>query len=181
MICPACIETGSGTSTASLSFVCRLAEWQLTSGRLWGYRREYKGKPLRRKGFSTKAEAETELRRAMDDIDALERGEVRIKPTTMQDALDLFKRKQDVWSTEKSYSYGVHAHSTINRLQEFVDQFGPNRLVREITAEDIKEWMHEHTQRSSQSTACTYVGRLMGMLNTRIALKPICTTGYRPK
>ncbi len=142
----------------------RFYQYSGPSGKLWGYRREYKGKPLRRKGFSTKAEAETELRRAMDDIDALERGEVRIRPTTMQDALDLFKRKQDVRSTEKSYSYGVHAHSTINRLQEFVDQFGPNRLVREITAEDIKEWMHEHTQRSSQSTACTYVGRLMGML-----------------
>jgi hypothetical protein len=100
----------------------------------------------------------------MNDIDALERGEVRIKPTTMQDALDLFKRKQDVRSVEKSYAYGVHAHSTINRLQEFVDRFGPKRLVREVTAEDIKEWMHEITERASQSTACTYVGRLMGML-----------------
>jgi integrase len=142
----------------------RFYQYDTPRGQLWGYRRVYKGKLLRKKGLSTKAEAETKLRSAMDEIDALERGEVRIKPTTMQDALDLFKRKQDVRSTEKSYAYGVHAHSTINRLQEFVDQFGPKRLVREITAEDIKEWMHEHTQRTSQSTACTYVGRLMGML-----------------
>ena len=132
--------------------------------KLWGYRRVYKGRTLRKQGFATKAEAETDLRDAMNEIDALERGEVRTKPSTMQDALDLYKRKQDVRSTEKSYAYGVHAHSTINRLQEFVDRFGPKRLVREITAEDIKEWMHDHTQRTSQSTACTYVGRLMGML-----------------
>ncbi len=142
----------------------RFYQYDTPRGQLWGYRRVYKSKLLRKKGFSTKSEAETKLRAAMDEIDALERGEVRIKPTTMQDALDLFKRKQDVRSSEKPYAYGVHAHSTIKRLQEFVDQFGPKRLVREITAEDIKEWMHGHTQRASQSTACTYVGRLMGML-----------------
>ena len=134
------------------------------TGKLWGYRRVYKFKVLRKKGFSTKAEAEAHLRDAMSEIDALERGEVRVKPTTMQDALDLFKRKQEVRSVEKSYAYGVHAKATINRLQEFIDRFGPKRLVREVTAEDIKEWMHETTERASQSTACTYVGRLMGML-----------------
>jgi integrase len=132
--------------------------------KLWAYRREYRGRQLRKKGFGTKSAAEAHLRQVMSDIDALERGEIRVKPTTMQDALDLFKRKQDVRSTEKPYAYGVHAQSMIKRLKEFVNQFGPNRLVREITAEDIKEWMHGHTQRTSQSTACTYVGRLMGML-----------------
>ena len=142
----------------------RFYQYDAPRGQLWAYRRVYKGRPLRRKGFSTKAEAEGHLRTTMSDIDARERGEVRVKPTTMQDALDLFKRKQDVRSVEKSYAYDVHAHATINRLQEFVDTFGPNRLVREVTAEDIKEWMHGHTQRASQSTACTYVGRLMGML-----------------
>jgi len=142
----------------------RFYQHDTPGGKLWAYRREYKGKPLRRKGFSTKAEAEAHLRTAMSDADALERGEVRIKPTTMQEALDLFERKQTVRSVEKSYAYGIHAHATIRRLQEFVEQFGPNRLVREITAEDIKEWMHETTVKSSQSTACTYVGRLMGML-----------------
>jgi integrase len=134
------------------------------SGMLWGYRRVYKMKLLRKQGFSTKAEAEIDLRTEMSDLDALERGEVRVIPTTMQDALNLFTRKQDVRSVEKSYAYGVHAQATIKRLQEFVDGFGPKRLVREVTAEDIKEWMHETTARASQSTACTYVGRLMGML-----------------
>lgn len=134
------------------------------SSKLWAYRRVYKGKLLRKKGFATKAQAEAHLLQAMQDMDAAERGEIRVKPTTMQDALDLFKRKQDVRAVEKSYSYGVHSRATINRLQEFVDQFGPGRLVREVTAEDIKEWMYYHTQNASQSTACTYVGRLMGML-----------------
>jgi hypothetical protein len=98
----------------------------------------YNGKLLRKQGFSTKAQAEAHLMQAMQDIAAAERGEVRIKPTTMQDALGLFKRKQDVRAVEKSYAYGVHARATINRLQEFVDQFGPGRLVREVTAEDIR-------------------------------------------
>lgn len=142
----------------------RFYQYDTPRGQLWGYRRVYKFKPLRKKGFSTKSEAETHLRTAMSDIDALERGEVRIKPTTMQDALDLFKRKLEVRSVEKSYAYGLHAQSTIKRLQEFVEGFGPKRLVREVTAEDIKEWMQETTARASQSTACTYVGRLMGML-----------------
>jgi integrase len=142
----------------------RFYQYDTPGAKFWAYRRVYKGKLLRRKGFSTKSEAEAHLRTAMSDMDALERGEVRVKPTTMQDALDLYTRKQDVRSVEKSYAYGVHAKATVKRLQEFVDQFGPKRLVREVTAEDIKEWMHDHTQRASQSTACTYVGRLMGML-----------------
>jgi integrase len=133
-------------------------------GKLWAYRRVYKFKVLRKQGFSTKAEAEAHLLQAMRDIDAAERGEIRVKPTTMQDALDLFKRKQLVRSAEKSYAYGVHAEATIKRLQEFVDGFGPKRLVREVTAEDINEWKQAHTIRASQSTACTYTGRLMGML-----------------
>src|SRR6266540_7319614 len=142
----------------------RFYQYDTPGGQLWAYRRVYKLKLLRKQGFSTKSEAEMHLRTAMSDIDALERGEVRIKPTTIQDALDLFTRKQDVRSVEKSYAYGVHAKATVKRLQEFVDRFGRNRLVREVTAEDIKEWMHETTERASQSTACTYVGRLMGML-----------------
>src|ERR1700687_1476734 len=100
------------------------------SGKLWAYRRVYKWKLLRKRGFATKADAEAHLLQAMHDIDAAERGEVRTKPTTMQDALDLFTRKQNVRAVEKSYAYGVHARATINRLQEFVDQFGKDRLLR---------------------------------------------------
>ena len=57
--------------------------------KLYGYRREYKGRQLRKKGFKTKADAEHRLRQAMSDVDALERGEIRVKPTTLQEALDL--------------------------------------------------------------------------------------------
>lgn len=123
------------------------------NGKCWGYRREYKARKLRKKGFSTKAAVEARLRQAMSDIDAFERGEVRIKPTTMQDALDLFKRKQEVRSVEKSHAYGVHAQATVKRLQEFVNAFGPSRLMREVTAENIKEWMQAHTVRASTSGA----------------------------
>lgn len=150
----------------------RFYSYDTPAGGFWAYRREYKSKTLRRKGFSTKADAESDLRQAMSDIDALERGEVRTKPTTNAEALELFSRKQRVRSVEKSYAYGVHAEATIKRLQESVDSFGPSRLVRELTAEDIKEWMHKTTLRASQSTACTYVGRLMGMLKYAHRTKP---------
>jgi hypothetical protein len=59
--------------------------------RLHGYQRLYKGVRLRRKGFSTKSDAERDLRRAMNDVDARERGEVRCKPTTAQEALSIYR------------------------------------------------------------------------------------------
>ena len=48
---------------------------------LHGYVRRYKNVRLRKKGFTSKAEAERHLRQAMNDIDAEERGEIRCKPT----------------------------------------------------------------------------------------------------
>ena len=54
---------------------------------LHGYMRRYKKVRLRKKGFTSKAEAERHLRQAMNDIDAEERGEIRCKPTTAQEAL----------------------------------------------------------------------------------------------
>jgi hypothetical protein len=46
-------------------------------GKRYAYRREYKRQQLRKRGFETKSEAEAHLRRAMADIDAQERGEIR--------------------------------------------------------------------------------------------------------
>ncbi|HEV7396515.1 MAG TPA: hypothetical protein VGN86_08405 [Pyrinomonadaceae bacterium] len=37
--------------------------------------RQYKGAKLRKKGFVSKSDAEKDLRRAMNDLDAAERGE----------------------------------------------------------------------------------------------------------
>ncbi len=53
-------------------------------GKRYAYRREYKGQQLRKRGFETKSEAEAHLRRAMTDIDARERGEIRSQPTARE-------------------------------------------------------------------------------------------------
>ena len=42
----------------------------------YGYRREYKGKQLRARGFATSSEAEQHLNQAIADVDAVIRGEV---------------------------------------------------------------------------------------------------------
>ena len=55
---------------------------------LHGYERRYKKVQLRKKGFTHKREAEKDLRLAMDDIDASERGDIRCVPTTAQEALN---------------------------------------------------------------------------------------------
>ena len=59
---------------------------------LHGYMRRYKNVRLRKKGFTSKAEAERHLRQAMNDLDAEERGEIRCKPTTAQEALNIYRR-----------------------------------------------------------------------------------------
>ena len=48
----------------------------------FGYRRRYKGKQLRARGFLTAGEAEQHLNEAMSDVQAVNRGEYRGKPTT---------------------------------------------------------------------------------------------------
>lgn len=41
----------------------------------------------------------------MDDIDATERGEVRTKPTTAQDALNIYKRNLEIRAKDKDCQY----------------------------------------------------------------------------
>jgi hypothetical protein len=72
---------------------------------------KYKQRQLRKKGFSTKAEAEKNLREAMNDVDALERGEIRCKPTTAQEALNIYRRKLEVRSKDKGYQHGHNLRS----------------------------------------------------------------------
>ena len=71
---------------------------------LHGYQRRYKKHQLRKKGFLLKRDAEKDLRQAMDDIDASERGEVRLKPTTAQEAFEIYKRDQSVRAKQNSYN-----------------------------------------------------------------------------
>jgi hypothetical protein len=67
-----------------------------TGQALHGYERQYKNVQLRKKGFVTKNDAEKDLRQAMNDIDATERGEIRTKPTTAQEALNIYRRNLEV-------------------------------------------------------------------------------------
>jgi hypothetical protein len=61
-----------------------------------GYQRRYKKHQLRKKGFLLKRDAEKDPRQVMDDINALDRGEIRVKPTTAQEALEIYRRDQDI-------------------------------------------------------------------------------------
>jgi hypothetical protein len=74
----------------------------------------------------------------MDDIDAFERGEIRSKPTTAQDAFDIYKRDQDVRGQAKSNNYKANNNSIYRILKAFVKHFGPNRryeTVRKLICE----------------------------------------------
>jgi len=69
----------------------------------YAYRRRYKKHELRKRGFATKGEAEASLRLAMDDIDATERGEIRVKATTAQEALAIYRRTLEVRAKDKGH------------------------------------------------------------------------------
>ena len=47
------------------------------------------------KGFCSSG-IRKDLRQVMDDINALDRCEIRVKPTTAQEALEIYKRDQDI-------------------------------------------------------------------------------------
>lgn len=151
-------------------------------GKLWAYRREYKGQQLRKKGFTTKSAAENHLKQVMDDIDALERGEVRCKPSTILDAYNLYKEQQDAIAARKNYRYQMSEASVFKLLKdEFVDVVGEQTLCRHISMHHINQFMHrisfkhekgkivldENEQpvvRMSKATVMARTSRLYGML-----------------
>lgn len=150
---------------------------------LHGYIRRYKGQRLRKKGFSTRSEAEKDLRKAMNDVDAEERGEVRTKPTTAQEALDIYRRKLEIRSRDKSGQYGHNVRSNCKVIQDFVNRFGPNRLIRECTEEDLREYYQIlcFKQSINQNSAAVFIGRIQGMLKAAQAKKPDLVNWLRPK
>jgi hypothetical protein len=107
---------------------------------LHGYERQYKGVQLRKKGFTLKREAEKDLRKAMDDMDAAERGEIRCAPTTAQEALDIYRRSLEIRGQSKARQYTHNINSNCKVLQEFLDHFGPKRLIRQVTEDDLREF-----------------------------------------
>lgn len=149
---------------------------------LHGYERQYKSKKLRRKGFATKTEAERNLRQAMNDIDALERGEVRYKPTTAQEALNIYRRSLEVKSNEKGYQYAHNVKSNCKVLQEFVNYFGPNRLIRECTETELREFYQILCFRRglNKNSAGVFIGRVQGMLKAAQKAKPDLVNWLRP-
>ena len=60
-------------------------EHKAKSKHCFGYRRRFKGKYLRARGFLSAGEAEQHLNEAMADVKATLRGEYRGKPTTAQE------------------------------------------------------------------------------------------------
>lgn len=150
--------------------------------KLHGFERRYKMAKLRKKGFTTKAEAEAELRRLMNEIDATERGEVHTRPTTAQEALNIYKHNLEVRAKDKDYQYSHNVRSNCKVLQEFVDRFGPSRLIRECTETDLREFYQMLCFRPtlSQNSAAVFVGRVQGMLQAAQKAKPDLVNWLRP-
>ena len=153
-----------------------------TGQALHGYERQYKNVQLRKKGFVTKSEAEKGLRQAMNDIDATERGEIRTKPTTAQEALNIYRRNLEVRARDKSYQYGHNVRSNCKVIQEFVDHFGPNRLIRECTETDLREFYQILCFRPTlnKNSVGVFIGRVQGMLKAAQKAKPDLVNWLRP-
>ena len=149
---------------------------------LHGYVRRYKNARLRKKGFTTKSEAEKHLRQAMNDIDAEERGEIRSKPTTAQEALNIYRRNLEVRARDKGYQYGHNVRSNCKVIQDFVDHFGPNRLIRECTETDLREFYQILCFRPTlnKNSAGVFIGRIQGMLKAAQKSKPDLINWLRP-
>lgn len=149
----------------------------------FGYRRRYKNNQLRARGFLSSGEAEQHLNQAMADVDATLRGEYRGKPTTAQKALDIYRRKLEVRARDKGNQYGHNVRSNCKVLQEFVDNFGPTRLVREITETDLREFYQSLRFKPtlSQNSAAVFVGRVQGMMKAAQEAKPDLVNWLRPK
>ena len=160
-----------------------LYEHQAKGKARYGYRREYKGKQLRARGFATRGEAENHLNQATFDLDAALRGEVRCKPTTAQEALDIYRRKLEVRARDKARQYHHNVRSNCKVLQDFVDEFGPTRLIRECTETDLREFYQRLRFKPtiSQNSAAVFVGRVQGMLKAAQEAKPDLVNWLRPK
>jgi len=150
---------------------------------LYGYERQYKNRQLRKKGFTLKRDAESHLRQAMEDVDAEERGEIRTKPTTAQEALEIYRRELKIRAQTKDYNYAHTNNSTLKIIQEFVDHFGPTRHIRQCTETDLLEFYQILCFRPTvhKNTAGSRIGSIQGMLRAAQKTKPDLATWLRPK
>jgi integrase len=81
----------------------------------------------------------------------------------------------------KSSTYRSGSDSNCTRLQEFVDSFGPCRLLREVTETDLPEYYQHHCKSVAASSAGTYIGQLLGMLKCAGETRPDLVNWLRPK
>lgn len=126
--------------------------------KLWGYRQEYCGRQLRKRGFDTKASAEAHLRQAQNDIDALERGEVRSAPTTLAKAMELHRRRFELRAKRKTHAkYEANVRSKMNQIEAFVNWCGPSKLLRSVSSDDLAEYFHHLCRNVSESAAEEYI------------------------
>ena len=118
----------------------------------------------------------------MNDVDARERGEVRCKPTTAQEALSIYRHNLEVRARDKGYQYGHNVKSSCKVLQEFVDFFRPARLIRECTETDLREFYQILCFRKSlnRNSAGAFIGRIQGMLKAAQRSKPDLVNWLRP-
>ncbi len=169
----------------------RFFTYDTPQGKLWGYRREYKGYQLRKRGFTTKAAAENHMIDVMKNVDAAERGEMRLKPSTVLDAYNLYKKHYEAKMLVKSYRYACGERSNLKMIKEdFVDVVGGAKHLRLITIKDINDFIHrisflrdehgrvikdkrtgEPVRRMQSQSVQNRVGRLFGML--RLAQKAL--------
>jgi len=150
---------------------------------LYGYERQYKGKQLRKKGFTLKSAAEKALREAMDDIDDDAKGITRSKPTTAQEALEIYRRQLDIQARSRNAAYADNATFTCKIVQQFVDHFGPTRHIRECTQTDLLEFYQILCFRPSvhKNSASTWMGSIKGMLKAAQETRPDLANWQRPK
>lgn len=118
----------------------------------------------------------------MNDIDAEERGEIRSKPTTAQEALDIYRRNLEVRARHKGYQYALNVRSNCKVIQEFVDYVGTKRLIRECSETDLREFYQILCFRPTlnKNSAGVFIGRIQGMLKAAQKAKPDLTNWLRP-
>lgn len=133
--------------------------------------REYKGQELSKRGFSTKATAETHLTQTMGDIDADERGEMKpVKPTTLREAIKLYIDYYSLIAKNKPYSYSNNLRYVHKLLLEFADKvckgIDKDEYLRRVTEVHIQEFMLSlYARKLTKSTVMTHTGRLLGVFS----------------
>ena len=119
----------------------------------------------------------------MQDIDDKARGKSTLKPTSAQEALEIYKHALEVKARTKSDSYARNNKYKCGVIQEFVDKFGPTRPIRECTHIDLLEFYQTLCFRPGleKNSAGTLMGAIKGMIKLAQETKPDLANWQRPK